>query len=67
MDARENVLYRDLTPAAPGTTFPEKTEDSLHENVFTGALRRFRTITPPNYLMMFGWHNDVADVMVWLI
>ena len=34
---------------------------------FTHEFTRFRTLTLPNYLMMSGWHDDVRDMMAWLL
>ena len=34
------------------------------ENAFTREFTRFRTVTLPNYLMMGGWHDDVADTVM---
>ena len=33
-------------------------------SVFTRELTRFRTVALPSYLVMGGWHDDVADMMI---
>ena len=35
-----------------------------HNSVFTCEFTHGRTASPPNYLRMGGWHDDVGDMMV---
>ena len=44
-----------------------KNTASQNKFVFTREFTRSRTVTLPNYLMMGGWHDDVVDMMVWML
>ena len=63
---------RDPTSATPGATLPEKTQGFAPESVSIREFARFWTLTLPNCLMIAltwwrGWHDDVVDMMVWML
>ena len=45
----------------------KKIQGFAPKSVFTREITRFRTVTLPSYLMMGGWHDDVVDMMVWML
>ena len=57
----------DPTLVTPGATLPKKTQGFAPESVFTREFTCVRTLTLPNYLMMGGWHDDVVDMMLWIL
>ena len=53
----ETLLWRPQEPH-----YPKKPESA-----FTCEFTRFWTVTLRSYLMMGSWHDDVVDMMVWML